>query len=99
MLYYYTILLSYIDKINIVKKERQAIIAFTEKKLRASSSSPARSGSPKNQTAEDLAAAEARRAAALIEMVRKLFPSSSKSCTETHTNIFIVGRKTSRRFT
>ena len=57
-----------------MKKERQAIIAFAEKKLRATASlSPDRSGSPKNQTVEELAAAEAKRAAALIELVSTSF--------------------------
>jgi hypothetical protein len=56
-----------IDKIEMVKRERQSIIAFTEKKLRALGSRP---GSPDaNMTAKELKEAEARRSAALIEMV------------------------------
>ncbi len=51
----------------MVKRERQSIIAFTEKKLRALGSRP---GSPDaNMTAKELKEAEARRSAALIEMV------------------------------
>lgn len=69
-------MMNIIDKINIVKKERQAVIAFMEKKLRASASmSPERTESPKAQTAEELAAAEARRAAALIELVSVYYSS------------------------
>eukprot|EP00981_Chlorochromonas_danica_P001992 scaffold409_cov167-Ochromonas_danica.AAC.24 len=56
------------EKIEIVKKERNAIIAFTEKR----SQSPHRSSSPpKNMTAEQMRTAQAEKAAALIEMEEK----------------------------
>jgi hypothetical protein len=60
------------EKISMVKKERQAIIAFAEKKLRTLS--PGKSGNSPDKpidAAEELRQAEARRAAALIEMEEK----------------------------
>jgi len=56
------------DKIDLVKKERGAIISFTEKRLRALGNRP---DSPvdTNMTAKELREAEARRASAMVELV------------------------------
>jgi hypothetical protein len=62
---------SFADKITMVRKERNAIIAFTEKKNR--SISPARDVAAENPAAvaQALKEAEAKRAAALIELEEK----------------------------